>query len=762
MNALTTASTLPEEGKLAEITREIFGFKSFGTLLALLIVVAFWEVIWGSQTFFFRDYGIFGYPAAHFHKECFWRGEIPLWNPLNSCGLPFLAQWNTLALYPGSLIYLLLPLPWSLSFYCLVHLVLAGCGMYRLAMAWTGHQLAAAVAGMGFAFSGLILNALMWPNNVAALGWMPWVVLLVERGWLQGGRRLLLAILIAAVQMLAGAPEIILFTWAILAAVWAGHFWRQGDLRGRLLPRGALTVAFVTGLVAAQILPFLDLLLHSQRGANFSDAHWAMPSTGWVHFFLPLFGFYQSPSGVCFQPNQEWTSSYYAGVGIVLLAMVSLRIINKPRVLLLWIITGVGFILALGDGGWVYPALSKMLPLLSVMRFPIKFVVLMIFALPLLAAFGVSALEKGNGARWWAIGAAVVCVAVIASALAYAYVKPPTRLPWPTLAENAATRLACILVIGVAGVFLGRSQWRTRAILGCTLAATIALDAFTHVPWQNPTVTPAVYEPGLLQTQVSPLPGHGTNRAMMMRRTHDIVYGWMLPDTFKDYCGRRLSMFGNCNVLDNVPTPDGFYSLYLPQQREIWADLFFATNSLSSKPVADFVGLSQAITNLFEWENRPTALPMATAGQTPVFAEATEIRARMKTPDFDPQRTVFLSAELKDRIKAGGKTARVIEARWENNRGEIAVEAAGPTLLVVAQSFHHGWRAYVKGKPTEILRANHAFQAVETPAGRSKVTFAYEDKAFRAGSAASLISLLIWGGMWLRQRRNATEPQASP
>jgi uncharacterized membrane protein YfhO len=130
--------------------------------------------------------------------------------------------------------------------------------------------------------------------------------------------------------------------------------------------------------------------------------------------------------------------------------------------------------------------------------------------------------------------------------------------------------------------------------------------------------------------------------------------------------------------------------------------------------------------------------------------------------DFDPQRTVFLPAELKDRIKAGGNTARVIEARWKNNSGEVAVEAGGPALLVVAQSFHHGWRAYVQGKPTEILRANHAFQAVEIPAGRSEVAFVYEDKAFRAGSAASLISLVVWGGLWWRQRRNATEPQASP
>ena len=757
MDAITTVSTLPEETRLARWIRDVFGFRAFCFLLASLLLVAFWDVICGSQTFFFRDYGIFGYPVAHFHKACFWRGEIPLWNPLNACGLPFLAQWNTLVLYPGSLIYLLLPLPWSLSFYCVLHLGLAGAGMYRLAMAWTDHQLGAAVAGLGFALSGLLLNALMWPNNIAALGWMPWVVLLFERGWIEGRRSLLLAILIGAIQMLSGAPEIILFTWAILMAVWTGHFWRNTELRIRLVLRGAMTVAFVGGLVAAQILPFLDMLLHSQRGANFSDAHWALPASGWVHFFLPLFGFYQSPSGVCFQPQQEWTSSYYVGIGIMLLAIVSGRALDNPRVKFLWIIAGAGLLLALGNSGWMYAVVSK-LPILSVMRFPIKFIVLVVFALPMLAAFGLRALGNEDRARWWLIGATALCAAVIAGALAFAYVRPPTRLAWSILAANASGRLVCVVLIAVlVSMFRRAADLKRRTLPGCGLLIVVALDLLTHAPWQNPTVTPSVYEAGILATQVSPLPTNGTHRAMMTRRTHDVVYSWMLPDTFKDYCGRRLSMFGNCNILDDVPVPDGFYSLYLPRQREIWADVFFATNSQAAEPLADFLGISQAATNLFEWEHRPAAMPIATAGQMPVFAEAAAIRASINAPDFEPRRTVYLPARHRGKITAPNHvTATISPSRWENRHAEFIVDAQSPTLLVVAQSFHHNWRAYVDGKPTEVFEANHAFQAVAVPTGRSRVELIYEDSAFQAGSAASVMSLALWAGLWARQRRRVT------
>ncbi len=101
-------------------------------LLAVLVGVAFPAIILGQATFFYRDFGVFGYPLAYYHRECFWHGEIPLWNPYNNCGLPFLAQWNTLVLYPPTLIYLLLPLAWSLGLFCLIHLFWGGWGMYPL------------------------------------------------------------------------------------------------------------------------------------------------------------------------------------------------------------------------------------------------------------------------------------------------------------------------------------------------------------------------------------------------------------------------------------------------------------------------------------------------------------------------------------------------------------------------------------------------------------------------------------------------------
>src|SRR5208283_4574480 len=157
-------------------------------------------------------------------RACFWRGELPFWDPYNNCGVPFLAQWNTMPLYPPALLYLTLPLQWSLSCFSLLHLWFAGFGMFLLARRWTGNPFAAAFAGTAFAFNGFTLGLLIWPSHIATFSWLPWVVLAAEGAWREGGRKIPLAAFAGAVQMLAGGPETIFLTWLIVLGLWLQQF----------------------------------------------------------------------------------------------------------------------------------------------------------------------------------------------------------------------------------------------------------------------------------------------------------------------------------------------------------------------------------------------------------------------------------------------------------------------------------------------------------------------------------------------------------
>ena len=65
-----------------------------------------------------------------------------------------------------------------------------------------------------------------------------------------------------------------------------------------------------------------------------------------------------------------------------------------------------------------------------------------------------------------------------------------------------------------------------------------------------------------------------------------------------------------------------------------------------------------------------------------------------------------------------------------------------PSLVVLSQTWYHNWRACVDGHETPLLRANHAFLAVQVPAGRHQIRLAYEDRAFETGATVSIVAWL--------------------
>ena len=74
----STMSPEHTAGSAAMRDREGWTCSRFALFLAAVLVLSFAPILVGGQSLYFRDFGIFGYPFAYYHKECFWRGEIPL------------------------------------------------------------------------------------------------------------------------------------------------------------------------------------------------------------------------------------------------------------------------------------------------------------------------------------------------------------------------------------------------------------------------------------------------------------------------------------------------------------------------------------------------------------------------------------------------------------------------------------------------------------------------------------------------------------
>src|SRR5207248_2634137 len=97
--------------------------------------------------------------------------------------------------------------PWlnPVRFAGLICLLLLGAmGIYFLAWRWSSSRFGAALAATAYIFNGVTFSCLGWPNYLVALGWMPWVLLTTERAWSLGGRSIIIAAMLAGLQLLSG------------------------------------------------------------------------------------------------------------------------------------------------------------------------------------------------------------------------------------------------------------------------------------------------------------------------------------------------------------------------------------------------------------------------------------------------------------------------------------------------------------------------------------------------------------------------------
>ncbi len=526
-----------------------------------------------------------------------------------------------------------------------------------------------------------------------------------------------------------------------------------------MVGRFAAVQLLVAGLTAVQLLPFVQLLTHSDRNPSFGGGDWSMPLFGLGNFLVPLFHNYAAAYGVYVQHDQYWTSSYYLGAGVIVLALVAAWRVRDRRVWLLAGVTVLSLLMALGPNGYLYSGIKAVLPQLGFMRYPIKFVVMVVFTVPLLAAYAVTwcqtTPENSAQKRKVVPGLALVLLGLMGLIVWLAWKYPMERDNWSMTWHNALGRAVFLILVPVTLLGLRRvTAFNLQIVLRLALLALLWLDVYTHAPNVNPTVTRAVYEPGIIRKamKLNPQSQVGEPRVMQTLASINTIRSTALGKPADDYICRRLALYDNCNLLDDVPKVDGFFSLYLRESDQILSLLYESeARNIDLKGLKDFLGVSQisSPTNAMDWISRDTFLPLVTAGQKPVFVENTNMLLLLTGKEFNPREMVYLESEAKRLINVTQKTeTKIIPQQFSASRLNLEVEAGAPAMVVVAQAFHEPWHAYVDGKPARLYRANHAFQALEVPAGRHEVKLVYEDRMFEAGAVISLVTLLLIGAGW--------------
>ena len=734
---------------------EFWTTRQFLLLLAAALIVTFPQVALGLHTFFYRDFGALGYPGAIFMRDSLLRGELPLWNPYSHCGVPYLAQMGQW--YPPGWLCYFLPLPWAENFSMLAHLWFGGFGMFWLLRRWGLGNFAAAFAGFAFVFNGVTLSCLLWGNYIASLAWLPWVVGCVMESWRGGGRWIALAAFTSAMQVLTATPEITLLSWLFLSAVWLGEI-LSGEIKFFLSACRVCVVIFLAaGITMIQMLPFFDLITHSQRNSSNAEATiWSMPGWGWANLIVPLFHSYQSPQGPWFQNGQEFLASYYLGAGVLALAIAGaclartrIAVIIAATILFCWI-------MALGPHGFFYERIKNIFPLIGIARFPVKFTILTAFLVPLLAAWGIERVQTSqnkNPQRTLAIVAATILF-LMAALLCFARQFPFPLDNWNATALNTLWRAVLMLIL-LSGILLLAKikNGRAQIFLQLIVLAILPLDALTHSPKIAPTLPSGILAPGIWQASGKTPPKLGEGRIMVSPDAEQQLLYSRVADMNADFLGKRLAEWYNLNLLDGIPKVTGAITLRPAHFDILESYLYYTAGGHCGRGLVDFLSVASLSSpdNPAQWLARTNFLPVITAGQKPVFASDEKILQAITAGNFEPREVVYLPESESVNVTITNQTLCVVtNANFDLNKIEADVNAAAPSLVVLSQSYYHLWHAFVDEKPAPLLRANLAFQAVEVPAGEHHLKLIYRDPYLEIGAIISTLSLTACVLIWLR------------
>ncbi len=738
-----------------------------------------------------RDIAVFHLPLRATFRDLASFG-LPVWNPWLHGGQPLLSNPSYGAFYPPSWLVFAAPPAYALSLMAILHAALAFAGAWRMARHFGCGRGAAALAGVGYTGCGAYLSLLSAYNLFGSMAWFPWVVawgdealrLPAEKRW---WRPALLAGGALGLQLLSGEPSPTVMSGLALLALAAS----AGVRRPASAPRVLVPVLFAVLLAAVQLLPTLGRLADSPRRELSPRVAmtWSMPPVRLVEILFPRF--FGDPKrdveGLYFGWNVNdrdypYVESLYPGLLLAVLGASALLRGRIPRRAAWLLIFAAGCLLACGRHTPGYSALRRAIPMLAVLRFPEKFVLLAVLALIIAGVLGWQRLleERAAGRPESADFPLAVALVVLATALAlvsFLYWAPGAAswfigshgapglpaarrllaLDYLRSESWAAARTAAAVVL-----LLALCRWRRppRSLLQALAVALLAADLWHYARGLVQTIPAGAYRtPPPLAGELpqerhrifvqEPRPGApqlfrrwGDSQTLLTRSylvQLEPYSGalWHIPYAFETDFELMLTGWGRRAAdtfrLEGLRTPAGYRYLgiwnvgTLLLQKE-FREQVAALRDPAALPLRRLT--NPYVAPRFRFVPRVTFHPGHAAALAAARAEGWDVVREHCVRQGRPpatrtyRRPPFLS-EVRD---LGGE----IRVRYRSPEG---------AFFVAAMTYDAGWRAFVDGRPLATYPTAACQLGAALPPGEHRLVLRYREPLVGAGAAVSLLAL---------------------
>ncbi|CAN5334715.1 hypothetical protein BH09PLA1_BH09PLA1_27430 [soil metagenome] len=726
---------------------------SIALAIAVLPFLLFLPETLGRRAFFVSDFQGYFYPYHKAAADLVRAGNLPLWNPYTSSGMPLLGDGQTALLYPPNWLgYFLRPIH-ALMLATIFGYSIAGVGMFALGRQLRFDRSICLIGALGFMFGGYMTTQVMRPSISATIALVPWLFFAFERLLERPtAKRCAAASVIVAMQLFAGHPQvptytaIALFVYALAIALPK----LRREPRAALKPLASLGAMYVGGalLAAIQLLPLLELAKFSPRAAGTSFDVFASNSlvgADWLLFLFPYgYGsaatsFLQSVANIHYKiPPISWERMAYVGLLPLALAVVGIcdwrrlklhaneSSDDAPRLqanrLCATVAVLGAMVVIVSIGGLPIAKAVHAIPIIGQFRANAQALGVAALAINLLAMFGASRIMSRE--RRIDVLASVVA-ALILSAIAGALVlansesihgyDDRTRLLWESALRLPNRNALAPLIVAIAAVVIVSVPIRRMPVKLSLIALLVSVDLGAFARTYNPTVPAADYDgtPGaaaFLRNDPEPfrvavfsgsdlLPPAQARPALSISWT--MAFGIEDINTYNSLQPRRC-----IDLLVSTKHPDVLYGLLNSNRMQPPFDRALIPLDVKYAILQKGFPWNPPVSWVKAYEDHAVEIrrnphPIARA----FFAELVkpiddpgEILKEMRGGGFDPLKVALveggLSAEEARSLWTGaGAATDVRRISYSANQQTWRTQTTSPRLLVISEMFFPGWRA---------------------------------------------------------------------
>ncbi len=382
----------------------IFREKEFW-LLVLLGILYFHRPLFMRETFYFRDLALHFFFQKQLFADFLKAWELPLWNIYQQGGQPYIAGLSNAPFYPINFLFVLFPVIKAFNLSIVLHLMSYSVFTYLLSRVIGLKPLSSFIAGLVYGFCGYALSLANMGGLLMSMPYVPLLLVFWHLYLLEGkGKWLITTVIAGVLQVFAAAPGISVLSMLFLLGWTLCYPYPHRSLWRRCVSWLLLGICII-GIASVQIFPTLEMVSQSSRGRGLTYSQftaWSLSPKRLPEFFLPEF---LGNINTLYNPEKHYwgmtaldekgafiLSIYIGALTLALTCWGGLCRRDDPRFpfrarFFLFVLFISSLLLSFGRLLPFFPFLYQTIPLISVFRYPIKFLAAGILPVALLTAY---------------------------------------------------------------------------------------------------------------------------------------------------------------------------------------------------------------------------------------------------------------------------------------------------------------------------------------------------------------------------------------